>query len=182
MKRNLNLKNILLFVFVFSFIIGLSVNVDAQRRRSKSSRTKATAAAQAKAKEAAELKQGAIDVGIQLKNVSKFVYILGGVARGIEDIDKDIKAGRASREVADRNAEFKANVIRSIRSLRAGLAKLETDFKTTLVLRKYSFNLQNVLVYSGRAEDLALAGRFNDSGKELLLAVESLTDTLVAMP
>ena len=182
MKRNIDLKNILVLVFVFSFIMGLSVNADAQRRRSKSSRAKAAAAARAKAKADAEIKKGAVDVGIQLKNVTKFVYILGGVATGIEDIDKDIKAGKASREVADKNAEFKANVIRSIRGLRAGLAKLETEFKTTLSLRKYSFNLQNVLVYSGRAEDLALAGRFNDAGKELLLAVESLTDTLVAMP
>ncbi len=160
--------------------MGLSINADAQRRRSKSSRSKAAAAA--RAKNAADLKKGAKDVGIQLMNVTKFVYVLGGVARGIEDIDKEVKAGKASREVAEKNQQFKADVIRSIRALRAGLVKLDTDFRAKTALRRYVVNLQNVMPYSARAEDLAAAGRFNDAGKELLLVIETLTDTLVAMP
>lgn len=179
MFRNFNLKKIAVFLFVFSFILGLSLDTNAQRRRSKSTRTTAT---KPNVAESAAVKKGATDVGIQLKNVSKFVFVLGGIASGIEAIDKDVREGRASREVAQKNNQFKDDVITSIRALRAGLIRLDVDFRANPALRKYAVNLQNVGPLSARAEDLALAGRFNDSGKELLLIVENLTDALVAMP
>lgn len=183
MFRNLSLKSFIVFLFIITFISGLSVNADAQRRRSKSKKTR-TAKTQPTntAGESFAVTKGQRDVAIQLKNVSKFVFVLGGVASGIEAIDKDIRAGKASKEIADKNAQFKDDTITSIRALRAGLIRLDVDFRANPALRKYMVNLQNVSGLSARAEDLALAGRFNDSGKELLLVVEALTDTLVAMP
>ncbi len=189
MIKKLTLKKLLLFTFVFVFIFGLSFDANAQRRRSKSKRAR-VAAAKKKANEAKklaalEIRKGAEDVAIQIKNVSKFVFVLGGIAKGIEEIDKDLKEGKAgknSREVARKNEEFKSNVIRSIRALRAGLVKLEVDFRAKPKLRKYLINIQGITTQSARVEDFALAGRFNRSGKELLLIVETLTDVLVAMP
>lgn len=178
MLRNVNLKNVVVFSLVFIFILGLSFDANAQRR-SKSKRTQPVAT---KTNESADIKKGAEDVAIQLKNVSKFVFVLGGVAKGIEDIDKAVKEGKASREIADKNAQFKSDVIASIRALRAGLIRLDVDFRANPALRNYQVNLQNIAGLSARAEDLAVAGRFSDSGKELLLVVENLTDTLVAMP
>jgi hypothetical protein len=70
----------------------------------------------------------------------------------------------------------------SVRGIRAGLIKLETDFKTKPALKKFLFTLQPVKSQSLRAEDFAFAGRFNDSGKELLLVIETLADTLVELP
>lgn len=182
MFRKFNLKNFIIISFVFTFILGMSVNANAQRRRAKSSRAKTTAEKTTINNAGADVKKGATNVGIQLKNVSKFVYVLGGVASGIEAIDKDVRAGKASREVANKNAQFKDDVITSIRALRAGLIRLDVEFRANPSLRKYAVNLQNVGPLSARAEDLAVAGRFNDSGKELLLIVENLTDVLVAMP
>ncbi len=175
----MNKKNLVIFTFIFAIILGLSFDANAQRRKRKSRRARAAAA---KAKTAADIKKGAESVAIQIKNVSKFVYVLGGISRGIEDIDKDVKEGKASKEIAEKNEEFKSNVIRSIRALRAGLVKLEVDFRAKPVLRKYLFNLKGISLQSGRAEDMALSGRFHRSGQELLLVVETLADTLVAMP
>lgn len=182
MFRKFSLKSLIVFLFIFTFILGLSIDANAQRRRSKSKRTTATKPAGNNVVGAAAVKKGAEDVAIQLKNVSKFVFVLGGVASGIEAIDKDVRAGKASREIADKNAQFKDDVIASIRALRAGLIRLDVDFRSNTALRAYAVNLQNIGPLSAKAEDLALAGRFNDSGKELLLIVENLTDALVAMP
>ncbi len=182
MFRNVNVKNILVFSLVVVFVLGLSFDANAQRRRSKTRKTTTATKPDNNAVESAAVKKGAEDVAIQLKNVSKFVFVLGGVAKGIEDIDKAVKEGKASREIADKNAQFKDDVITSIRALRAGLIRLDVDFRANPALQKYQVNLQNVGGLTARAEDLALAGRFTDSGKELLLVVESLTDTLVAMP
>lgn len=177
MKRYLNLKSLVVSVFVLSFILGLTINADAQRRKRARKVSNAT-----KAKNAADLKKGAKDVGIQVKNVTKFVFVLGGVATGIEEIDKEVKAGKASREVADKNQQFKANVLRSIRALRAGLVKLEVDFRTKPALKKYLIHIQGLTQQSNRVEDLAMVGQFRGAGQELLLVIETLTDTLVAMP
>lgn len=177
MNKNLNLKSLLVFVFALSFIFGLSV-ADAQaQRKKKRPRTTTT-----KVNNTAEIKKGAEDVGIQVKNVTKFVFVLGGVAKGIEAIDKDIKAGKASREIANQNAQFKQDVITSIRALRAGLVKLEVDFRTKPALKPYLVNIEGIIQQSARAEDLAMIGQFTGAGQELLLVVETLTDTLVAMP
>lgn len=179
MKKNLNLKSLIVFVFAVSFIFGLTVDSNAQRRRPRAKKAPAKAVQPISN---AELQQGAKDVGIQLKNVSKFVFVLGGVAKGIEAIDKDVKAGKASKEIADRNTQFKTDVITSIRALRTGLVKLEIDFRTKEPLKKYLVNIQSLTRQTNRVEDLAIAGQFNGAGQELLLVVETLTDTLVAMP
>lgn len=173
----MNLKSLLILVFAMSFIFGLSVNAEAQRKK----RTTKTTTPKVNTN-ALELKKGADDVGIQLKNVTKFVFLLGGIASGIEQIDKDIKAGKASREVANKNAEFKQNVVSSINALRAGLVKLEVDFRTKPALKPYLPKITGIIQQSANAEDLAINGQLTAAGQELLIVVETLTDTLVAMP
>ena len=118
-------------------------------------------------------------VSNQVMNVTKFLYLLGGIAKGIEDLDKDTKANRAA---LDKNAGNKRDVIQTIRNLRAGLAALEVEFRTKPLLRKYLLKIDGIAVLSGQAEDLAVAGRFSESGRPLVMVVEKLADTLVAMP
>ena len=107
---------------------------------------------------------------------------MGGVARGIEDIDKEVRAGEASPEVARKNRQFKRQVIQSIRNLRAGLIALEADFRVKPELKPYLFQIQGISDISGTAEDQALAGQFTESGRTLLFVIEKLADTLAAMP
>lgn len=118
-------------------------------------------------------------VSNQVMNVTKFLYLLGGIAKGIEDIDKDSKANRAAQ---DQNAANKKGVIQTIRNLRAGLAALEVDFRTKPLLRKYLLKIDGITALSAQAEDLAVAGKFSESGRPLVMVVEKLSDTLVAMP
>ena len=179
MKRICSYKSLLVFAFLCSFIFGLSVNADAQRRtRTKRSRT----VAKTNTVTSAGMKKGAEDVAIQIKNVTKFVFYLGSIANGIQELDKAVREGKATREVADKNAQFKADTVASIRALRAGLVKLEADFRTDPALKPYLLKIQGLTQQSNRVEDLAMAGQFMGAGQELLLVVETLTDTLAAMP
>jgi hypothetical protein len=129
-----------------------------------------------------EIRDGAEKVSIQLKNVSKFVYLLGGIARGIEDIDKDARAGKLSRAVSDKNQTYKQNVIASIQGLRAGLIQLESDFRVKPKLMPYLAVIRGITEISGTAEDQATNGEMVNAGKTLLQIIEKLTDTLVALP
>ena len=172
----LNTRILLISALTCGLFLLTTVDVTAQKRSSRSRRA-ATAA-----KNKADLKKGAEDVAIQIKNISKFVFVLGGVVKGIEDIDKDVKAGKASRAVARKNEEFKSNVRASVSGITTGLILLEKDFRTKPALRKYLLDIEGVASRGSVAEKFASTGRFTDSGKELLMVVERLADTLVAMP
>lgn len=128
---------------------------------------------------AAAVQSDAQKVSNQVMNVTKFIYLLGGIAKGIEDLDNDKKANRAA---LDRNTANKKAFIQTIRNLRAGLAALEVEFRTKPLLRKYLLKIEGIADLSAQAEDLALAGRFSESGRPLVSVVEKLADTLVAMP
>jgi hypothetical protein len=189
MKRKLIANNLMLFTLFFAFIIGLSFDANAQRRKSKSKRKRAAAVKKKvnkanKKRELASLviKKGAEDVAVQIKNITKFIFVLGSIAAEIEKIDKDIKAGKASQKIIRKNEEFKSNVVRSVRALRTGLLKLESDFRTNPVLKKYLIHIQGISDQSAKAENFALSGSFRRSGRELLLIVEILADTLAALP
>lgn len=121
-------------------------------------------------------------VNNQIKNITKFVDILGPIAQSIESIDQDAKTKKVKKETLDTNAANKQKVIQAIRNLRAGLTALETDFTNKPALRKFLLKIQGISALSAQSEDLAKANRFTDSRKPLLSAVEKLTDTLSAMP
>jgi hypothetical protein len=116
----------------------------------------------------ADVRAGAEKVSIQIKNVSKFIYLLGTIAQGIEDLDKDAKATQGA---VDKNRQNKQAVVTTIRNLRAGLAALEVEFRTKPALRAYLLQVDGITALCGQTEDLAVAGRFLDSGKPLLLKV-----------
>jgi hypothetical protein len=175
-------KNILTIFLGLAFILSLNLTAEAQKKRTTTKRKRTNVAKTTNAANSFEIRTNAAKVSTQIKNVTKFIYILGGIARGIEDIDAGARTGKATRAIVEKNNRFKQDVIASIRNLRAGLAALEVEFRTKPALKNYLFQLQGIMELSGQAEDLAVAGRFTDSGKSLLLVVEKLSDTLAAMP
>lgn len=174
------------FAVIFSVLLALVISAPAQRRkRNKPTPKPKVVVSDSQKRESAnpeDKKTGAEKVSIQIKNVSKFLYTLGGVAKGIEDIDKAVRERKASAEVARQNQEFKRQVIQSIRNLRAGLVTLEADFRLKPELRPYLLQIQGISSISGTAEDQALDGQFTESGRTLLFVIEKLADTLAAMP
>ena len=129
-----------------------------------------------------EIKASAAKVSTQIKNVSKFLFNLGGVARVIEDLDRDIAARKASRNAGALNTRNKQAVVATVKNLRAGLAALEVEFRTKPALKNYLFQIQGISDMAGLAEDQAADGQITESGRTLLMVVEKLSDTLAALP
>jgi hypothetical protein len=180
----MNKKSILIkLVVVLVCLLGLSLSVAAQRRKpARKTTPKETTTSVSTPTNMLEIKSGAEKVAIQIKNVTKFIYVLGGVAKGIEDIDKEARTGKVSQAIVNKNTQYKQNVIQSIRNLRAGLAALEVEFRTKPTLKAYLASIQGITDLSGNAEDQAVGGQFSESGRTLLAVVEKLSDTLVALP
>jgi len=169
------------YAAIVACLLCLVISASAQKRRTTAAR-KTKSAAATNVATAAEIKSGAEKVSTQIKNITKFIYNLGGIARVVEDLDREIEARKASRNAPELNAKIKQDVVTSIRNLRAGLVALEIEFRTKPALKNYLFQLQGISDMSGIAEDQATDGQLTESGRTLLLVVEKLSDTLAALP
>jgi hypothetical protein len=127
------------------------------------------------------LKVGATRVADQVKNLTRFLYLLGGVAKGIEAVDDAARRNEASPTVLEQAKRNKDTVRTSIRSVREGLDALEIHFRTTPELQRYYIKLAGVAAGAATAEDQAAAGQFDRAGRSLIEVVNRLTDVLVEM-
>jgi hypothetical protein len=147
------------------------------RKRSTTKSTRSSAAPKASDVERA----GAQHVADQIKTLTKFIYLLGGVAKGLEGVDDAARRNEASAAIVDQAAKNKATVRNSIQSVREGLDKLEIDFRTTPELQRYYIKLAGVASGAANAEDQAAANQFDKAGRTLLDVVNRLTDVLLEM-
>ncbi len=126
-------------------------------------------------------RDGARRVADQIKILTKFIYLLGGVAKGLEGVDDAARSNEASAAILDQAARNKTTVRNSIRSVREGLDKLEIDFRATAELQRYYIKLAGVAAGAANAEDQAAANQFDKAGRTLLEVVNHLTDVLLEM-
>jgi hypothetical protein len=179
MKTNKNLTRI--FV-LFVCVLALAMPATAQRKKTTTKKTTTKPATTVTTTNNLEIKETAQKVSTQLKNVTVFIYKLGGVASAIEQLDADAKANKLSKAQLDKFNLQKQAVIQSIVNLKAGLAELETQFRVKTSVKPYLLQIQGVTDLVTQSEDLARAGKFSESGKVLISVVEKLSDTLAAMP
>lgn len=159
-------------------IVLLPINAFTQtRKRTTTKSTRSTAAAQSS--DAA--RAGAERVADQIKVLTRFIYLLGGVAKGLEGVDDAARRNEASPAIIEQAAKNKATVRNSIQSVREGLDKLEIDFRATPELQRYYIRLAGVAAGAANAEDQAAANQFDKAGRTLLDVVNRLTDVLLEM-
>ena len=124
---------------------------------------------------------GAQRVADQIKILTRFIYLLGGVAKGLEGVDDAARRNEASPAILEQAARNKTTVRNSIKSVREGLDKLEIDFRATPELQRYYIKLAGVAAGAATAEDQAAANQFDKAGRTLLEVVNRLTDVLLEM-
>ncbi len=159
-------------------LILLAPSTAFSQTRSRSSRQKSTAPA-ANQRAAQVRTQGATRVADQIKNLTRFMYVLGGVTRSIEAVED--AARRSGVSPADQTAKQKAVVRTTIQNIREGLDKLEIDFRATPELQPYYIKLAGVAAGAATAEERAAANQFDAAGRQLLDVVNRLTDVLLLM-
>lgn len=168
-------------IFAIACLLALPATALAQTRsRTTKSSTRITKNSAAQAAVAART-EGASRVATQIKNLSRFVYLLGGVAKGFEQADEAARRNEASPTALQQNEQNKATVKSSMRNVREGLDQLEIYFRSTPGLENYYLKLAGSASGAATAEELAAGGRFDQSGRTLLGVVNRLTDVLLAM-
>jgi len=172
------MKTILILVCVL--LLSTTALGQTRKRSTRSSTpSKTTKAADAEMAAAATVKtEGATKVANQIKNLTTFLYLLGGVAKSIESLDAAAKTGQAAPTVE----KSKVQLRQSFTDFRVGLDALEVHFRNTPALQPYYTKLAGSASGAADAEALAAAGRFSDAGRTLVTVVGRLADVLVAMP
>ena len=164
---------------LFIIIIVLSGSVSAQTRRRSTPRTPSASTTATKAAEVQ--RQGASQIAEQIKNLTRFVYLLGGAVKGIEAQDEAIRRREASPAIEEQTRRNKQSIRTSIQGVKDGLDKLELQFRTTPELNRYYISLAGVAAKAAAAEEQAAANQFDLAGRALIEAVNRLTDVLKEM-
>ncbi len=124
---------------------------------------------------------GATRVADQIKNMTRFIYLLGGVTSGIAAVDEAARRNEATPELVQKNQQSKTTVKNSIQNFRAALDQLETDFRATPELQPYYIKLAGSASGAATAEEQAAANQFDAAGRSLLNVINRLTDVLLIM-
>jgi hypothetical protein len=124
---------------------------------------------------------GATRVADQIKFLTKFIYLLGGVASGIASVDEAVRRKEATPALIQKNEQSKVTVKTSITGFRESLDKLEIDFRATPELQPYYIKLAGVAAGAATAEQHAANNQFDTAGRTLLTVVNRLADVLVIM-
>jgi hypothetical protein len=167
-----------LATFAIALVLLVTANAGAQTRSRKTTRRNVPAKTTTSdaAASAAKLK-GATTVANQIKNLTTFLYLLGGVAKEIEALDAAAKSGQTSPTNERNKAQLKA----SFEDFRVGLDQLELTFRTTPELQPYYTKIVGSASGAADAEAQAGAGHFIQAGRTLIGVVGRLSDVLVAM-
>lgn len=124
---------------------------------------------------------GAGRVAEQIKTLTRFIYVLGGVAKGLEGVDDAARRNEASPTILEQAKQNKLTVRASIRKVREGLDQLESEFSSSMDLRRYYTKLAGVAAGAAAAEEQAAANQFDRAGRSLIDVVNRLTDVLLEM-
>src|SRR5229473_4796330 len=170
------MKKLIVPICILLFSTSALAQTRSRTTRAKAMRKQTSAQAAAEART-----NGATKVAEQIKNLTRFVYLLGGVAKGIEQVDEAARKNEASPAALQQNDQNKAVVKTSLRNVREGLDQLEVYFRGTPELEGYYLKLAGSASGAATAEDQAASGHFDQAGRTLLGVVNRLTDVLLAM-
>jgi hypothetical protein len=174
------MKRFAIITVALLFLVPASTWAQSRSRTTKRSTPKTAAPAVDPAAVAART-EAANKVANQIKNLSAFLFLLGGVAKGIEQIDITSKDDTSS-PVVKQNEQNKIKLRSTFTDFRVGLDALEIYFRSTPGLEGYYVKLAGSASGAADAEALANAGQFDRAGRTLLGVVNRLTDVLVIMP
>ena len=114
-----------------------------------------------------------------LKALTKFVYLYGKIANGLEVAEDQSKRTRPSASVMEKNAENKNGVLKGINGLKEQVDKLGQTLQANPKLQVQYVNLAGVTQKIVEAMQLVGSSHFDDAGRSLVVAAERLADILM---
>jgi hypothetical protein len=132
-----------------------------------------------------DMRPEANQVADQIKNTTRFIYIYAKIANGLEIAEIDMKnpqtSAAAKAKILAKNTQTKDQLVSNINNLRIGLDALARKFQPNPKLTVQYLKLSYAVEETTRAQQQAMAGKWDEAGKTLVNVVERLTDTVTSM-
>ncbi|MEW6207894.1 MAG: hypothetical protein AB1631_05975 [Acidobacteriota bacterium] len=167
-----------IFILALACILLSAVTAVSQTRRRGSAKRPATTFAE---KQQAEIRAGRARIAAQIKALTQFLYLLGGISKTIESAEQSSRNCESSALTPEQIKLTRTRVKESIGSVRAGLDELERGFRFNPALTTFYPHLSGVAAICKAAENQTASNNFDESARSLIRAVNKLTDALVAM-
>lgn len=178
------LKSISAFAFICLLLFPSIDFAQTQRRRGgRARRPVATRSARAEERgRTEELSAARGRVVEQIKLLTRFLYLFGRISNNIEMSEaaqaENSGGGEARAQAIELTNRTKAALRENLANVRAGLNQLEADVRGTPSLSGFYTRIAGVSDYIARAEASAAANRFDEAGRNLIEAINRLTDAL----
>ena len=169
------MSRVVILAIAFTLSVPLAANPQTRKRTPKKTGTTA------EAKSSDVVHAGATRVADQIKALTRFIYLLGGVAKSMDQTDAAIKRQEGSPAVVEQFQRDKARLNQTFQTVREGLDKLEIDFRSSPELNRYYIKLAGTAAGAASAESQAGNGQLDQAGRSLLNVVNRLTDVLLEM-
>ncbi len=121
----------------------------------------------------------ATEVATTLKALSKFLFLYGKIANGLEVAEDQNKRSRLPANVIEINVKNKNGVQAGIAGLKDQVDKLGLVLQANPRLQIPYINLAGVTQKIVEAQGLVQNNQFDEAGRSLVMAVERLTDLLL---
>jgi hypothetical protein len=121
----------------------------------------------------------AAEVATTLKALTKFLFLYGKIANGLEVAEDQAKRTRVPANVLEQNVRNKSGVQAGIAGLKEQVDKLGQVLQANPRLQVPYINLAGVTQKIVEAQGLVQNNQFDEAGRSLVTAVERLTDILL---
>ena len=162
-------------------VVSVSDTVAAQKKSTRTQRKPSAKPTPTPSPTPNNLSAEAAQVAEQIRLITRFIYVYGKVANGLELAEEQAKQGEVSPSAATKNQQSKEAVVNNIRGLRTGLGNVVAHFQTNPRLQVQYLKVSYAAEAVTNAERLAASSKYDEAGKSLVAAVERLTEVLQAL-
>lgn len=126
-----------------------------------------------------DTRKEATEVATTLKALTKFLFLYGKIANGLEVAEDQAKRSRVPTNVIEQNIRNKNGVLGGITGLKEQVDKLGKLLQAHPKLQVPYVNLAGVTQKITEAQGLAQNNQFDEAGRSLVTAAERLTEILL---
>ncbi|MBL8208254.1 MAG: hypothetical protein JNM09_28735 [Blastocatellia bacterium] len=166
-------------LIAFFLLLAFSPAVSAQnKKRTKTTPSRTRPAPPAPTPPPPDTQKEANEVATTLKALTKFLFLYGKIANGLEVAEDQAKRSRVSTTVIEQNIRNKNGVQAGIAGLKEQVDKLGQILQAHPKLQVPYVNLAGVTQKIVEAQGLVQNNQFDEAGRSMVTATERLVDIL----
>lgn len=128
-----------------------------------------------------DLRPRATEVAEQIKLLSRFLFVFGKVANGLEVARDQARRNQTSPAIEARNRQSREALVSGISGLATGIDNIVNSFKSDPNLQVQYLKLAAARDAVNEAAQFAAGQQYEEAGSALTAAIERLTETIISM-